>query len=160
MGGQFKVLDADATKGDPRDPATKKVFNAMTWGEVSKGPEFSIRKKDGTERVTFGIRWRKHVFCNCLVLKKSDPFAYEIACGLKLGDPVTVTGRMREYSYTPEKGRNAGRTMVGQDCKVEMIFPIRMLASFADMMRSGEAPDMVESLADFDPSEEAEEPEW
>lgn len=160
MGGQFKTLDKDATQGDPRDPKTRKVFDAMTWGEISKGPDFGVRTKDGTERITFGIRWRKHVFCNCIVLRKDEPYAYEIASRLHIGDPVAVIGRMREYSYTPQKGRNAGKTVSGQDMRVHSIFPLRMLASFTAMMDSGEAPDLMESIADFNPDIEVEEPEW
>ena len=160
MGGQFKILDKDATQGDPRDPKTRKVFDAMTWGEVSKGPDFSLRTKDQAERITFGVRWKKHTFCNCIVLRKDEPFAYDIASRLKLGDPVAVMGRMREYSYTPEKGRNAGKTMNGQDFKVSMIFPLRMLASFVSMMDDGEAPDMTDVIAEFNPDIETEETEW
>lgn len=160
MGGQFKILDKDATQGDLHDPKTRKVFDALTWGEISKGPDFSIRTKDNVERITFGIRWKKHTFCNCIVLKKDDPYAYDIASRLKIGDPVAVLGRLREYSYTPEKGRNAGKTMNGQDFKVSMIFPLRMLASFLAMMDSGEAPDLMDAIAGFDPDKETEEPEW
>lgn len=160
MGGQFKILDKDATQGDLHDPKTRKVFDALTWGEISKGPDFSIRTKDNVERITFGIRWKKHTFCNCIVLKKDDPYAYDIASRLKIGDPVAVLGRLREYSYTPEKGRNAGKTMNGQDFKVSMIFPLRMLDSFLAMMDSGEAPDLMDAIADFDPDKETEEPEW
>lgn len=160
MGGQFKILDKGATQGDTHDPKTRKVFDALTWGEISKGPDFSIRTKDNVERITFGIRWKKHTFCNCIVLKKDDPYAYDIASRLKIGDPVAVLGRLREYSYTPEKGRNAGKTMNGQDFKVSMIFPLRMLASFLSMMDSGEAPDLMDAIAGFDPDKETEEPEW
>ena len=160
MGGQFKVFDADATEGDPKDPKTRKVFDAMTWGEVSKAPEFGVRTKDGVERVSFGVRWKKRTFCNCFVLRDDDPFAYDIASRLRVGDPVTVIGRMREYRYTPEKGKNAGRTIVGQDCKASMIVPMRMLASFVAMMDGGEAPDLSASIAEFNPDIDAEEMDW
>lgn len=160
MGGQFKVIDKSATKGDPRDPNTKLIFDALTWGEVSKGPDFNLRSKDQTERIMFGIRWKKHTFTNCIVLRKTDPFAYETAAGLRIGDPVAVLGRLREYSYTPEKGPRKGKTVQGQDCKVSMLIPQRMIASLASLIRDGAAPDQTEELEAFNPEDETEEPEW
>ena len=155
--GQFKVLDRES--GESSENRSARYFDMLTWGEIYSPPKLSIREKDGRKRVNFGLRWKKHTFVNCVVIEKDDPSLYDTACRLKLGDWVLAAGRLREYTYTPEKGKRAGQPVVGQDAKIEYLIPQRAVAAILDSMYSGELPTLEENVAEFDPELE-DEPEW
>ena len=155
--GQFKVLDRDS--GENSENRSARYYDMLVWGEIYSPPKMSIREKDGKKRINFGIRWKKHTFVNCVVIEKGDPNLYDTACRLKLGDYVLAAGRLREYTYTPTKGKNAGNPVVGQDAKIDFLVPQRSLAAIMDRMYEGDLPDLEENLSEFDPELE-DEPEW
>lgn len=155
--GQFKVLDKESSEGSPGDQRYARYFDMLTWGEVSGPPKLSIRERDKTRRCSFSVRWKKRTFINCVVIEKESPDAYAAAAALHGGEWVLLAGRMREFSYTPAKGKHAGEQIQGQDAKVTIIIPQRVAAS------------VMESLLESEPSEETDgfvldedtgEPEW
>lgn len=150
MGGQFKVLDKKLTKGDPTNPATTKIYDGKVWGNLSDEPVLSIREKDGSPRASFGVRFKRHTFCNCVVLKKDEPFAYEIASRLHKGDPVEISGRLREYQYTITKGRSAGKVVQAQEMRVHTIIPMRLIAKLMEDINPDMPPDIIAGMETFD----------
>lgn len=157
--GQFKVLDKESSEGNPGDQRYARYYDMLTWGEVSGPPRLSIREKEKsqTRRCNFSVRWKKHTFVNCVVIEKESPDAYEAASALRGGDWVLMAGRLREFSYTPTKGKHAGEQVMGQDAKITFIVPQRAIGSVMEKLAELEPPDEVESM-DFD--EETGEPEW
>lgn len=155
--GQFKVLDRDS--GENSENRSARYYDMLVWGEIYSPPKLSIREKDGKKRVNFGIRWKKHTFVNCVVIEQQDPSLYDTACRLKLGDLILAAGRLREFTYTPTKGKNAGKPVIGQDAKISFLVPQRSLSAIMDEMYGGELPTLEENLAEFDPELE-DEPEW
>lgn len=147
--GQFKVLDKESSEGNPGDQRYARYYEIQTWGQVSGPPRLSIRGKDNTRRCNFSIRWKKHTFINCVVLEKESPDAYIVATNLRGGDWVQINGRMREFSYTPTKGKHAGEQLQGQDAKVDFIIPERAIAAVMEKLAELEPPDEVEA-SDFD----------
>lgn len=157
--GQFKVFDRDAAE-ETKGGGQTRYYDMLMWGEVSTAPKQSIREKDGVRRCMFGVRWMKHKFCNCIVLEKKSPAAYEAASYLKMGDMVLAAGRLREYTYTPDKGKRKGEPIIGQDANITFLVAERAVASILDNMAEGALPAMEETVDGFNPSIDEEEPEW
>lgn len=155
--GQFKVLDRDISEGQPGDNRTARYYDMLTWGEISDPPKVSIRERDKTRRCSFSIRWKKHTFVNCVVIEKDSPGAYLAAQELRKGDTVLLAGRLREYTYTPTKGKRAGEQIQGQDAKVSVIIPQRLIGKLMESMSEGEPEDETDGLYI---DEETGELEW
>lgn len=155
--GQFKVLDKESSEGNPGDQRYARYYDMLTWGQVSGPPRLSIRERGNTRRCNFSVRWKKHTFINCVVIEKESPDAYSAAAALRGGEWVLIAGRMREFSYTPTKGKHAGELLQGQDAKIFFIEPQRASAAVMEKLMEMEPPDEVEA-ADFD--NDSEEPEW
>mgnify|MGYP002517881263 FL=1 len=94
---------------------------------------------------------------NCVVIEKDSPGAYLAAQELRKGDTVLLTGRLREYTYTPTKGKRAGEQIQGQDAKVSVIIPQRLIGKLMETMSEGEPEDETEGLYI---DEETGELEW
>ena len=92
-----------------------------------------------------------------MVIEKESPDAYAAASALRGGEWVLIAGRMREFSYTPTKGKHAGEQLQGQDAKIFFIEPQRASAVVMEKLMEMEPSDEVEA-SDFD--NDAEEPEW
>ena len=155
--GQFKVLDKESSEGNPGDQRYARYYDMLTWGQVSGPPRLSIRERGNTRRCNFSVRWKKHTFINCVVIEKESPDAYAAASALRGGEWVLIAGRMREFSYTPTKGKHAGEQLQGQDAKIFFIEPQRASAAVMEKLMEMEPSDEVEA-SDFD--NDAEEPEW
>lgn len=147
--GQFKVLDKESSEGNPGDQRYARYYDMLTWGQVSGPPKLSIREKGNTRRCNFSVRWKKHTFINCVVIEKESPDAYAAAAALRGGEWVMMAGRMREFSYTPTKGKHAGEQLQGQDAKIDFIEPQRAAAVVMEKLAEMEPPDEVEA-SDFD----------
>lgn len=155
--GQFKVLDKDSSEGNPGDQRYARYYDMLTWGQVSGPPKLGIRERDKTRRCNFSLRWKRHTFINCVVIEKNAPDAYAAASALRGGEWVLIAGRMREFSYTPGKGKHAGEQLQGQDANVEFLIPQRVSAAVMEKLAEMEPPDEIEA-SDFD--DETGEPEW
>ena len=155
--GQFKVFDKESSEGNPGDQRYARYYDMLTWGQVSGPPRLSIRERGNTRRCNFSVRWKKHTFINCVVIEKESPDAYAAASALRGGEWVLIAGRMREFSYTPTKGKHAGEQLQGQDAKIFFIEPQRASAAVMEKLMEMEPSDEVEA-SDFD--NDAEEPEW
>ena len=155
--GQFKVLDKESSEGNPGDQRYARYYDMLTWGQVSGPPKLSIREKGNTRRCNFSVRWKKHTFINCVVIEKESPDAYVTAAALRGGEWVMMAGRMREFSYTPTKGKHAGEQLQGQDAKIDFIEPQRVPAAVMEKLAELEPPDEMEA-SDFD--SEMENMEW
>lgn len=155
--GQFKVLDKDISEGKPGDQRTARYFDMLTWGEICDPPRVSIRERDNTRRCSFGIRWKKHTFINCVVIEKDSPGAYAVATELRKGETALIAGRLREYTYTPAKGKHAGEQIQGQDAKVSVLIPQRIIGKLMESMSEGEPEDETEGVYI---DEETGEIEW
>lgn len=155
--GQFKVFDKESSEGNPGDQRYARYFDMLTWGEVSGPPKLSIREKGNTRRCNFSVRWKKHTFINCVVIEKESPDAYAAAAALHGGEWVLLAGRMREFSYTPAKGKHAGELLQGQDAKVTIIIPQRAAASVMESLLESEPSDETEG---FVLDEDTGEPDW
>lgn len=144
-GGLMKVLDKDRTK-DPADTTLPRYYFMEIWGTVSKGPKLDARAKDGMPRVQFGVRYRRGKFVNMIVLK-TNPFTYEIASRLRMGDKVHIDGVMREYPFT-KKGKKGGPDELawGQDGYPDIILPERLFAMWIESMDASQAPDTMSTL--------------
>lgn len=147
--GQFKVLDKESSEGNPGDQRYARYYDMLTWGQVSGPPKLSIREKGNTRRCNFSVRWKKHTFINCVVIEKESPDAYVTAAALRGGEWVMMAGRMREFSYTPTKGKHAGEQIQGQDAKIDFIEPQRASAAVMEKLAELEPPDEMEA-SDFD----------
>lgn len=155
--GQFKVLDKESSEGNPGDQRYARYYDMLTWGQVSGPPRLSIREKGNTRRCNFSVRWKKHTFINCVVIEKDSPDAYVTAAALRGGEWVLIAGRMREFSYTPTKGKHAGEQLQGQDAKIDFIAPQRASAFVMEKLAELEPPDEMEA-SDFE--DEAGDLEW
>ena len=155
--GPFKVLDKESSEGNPGDQRYARYYDMLTWGQVSGPPKLSIRERGNTRRCNFSVRWKKHTFINCVVIEKESPDAYAAASALRGGEWVLIAGRMREFSYTPSKGKHKGEQLQGQDAKVDFIEPQRAAASVMEKLAEMEPADEMEA-ADF--YDEAEDREW
>lgn len=155
--GQFKVLDKESSEGNPGDQRYARYYDMLTWGQVSGPPRLSIREKGNTRRCNFSVRWKKHTFINCVVIEKDAPDAYVTAAALRGGEWVLIAGRMREFSYTPTKGKHAGEQLQGQDAKIDFIAPQRASAVVMEKLAEMEPPDEMEA-SDFD--DETGDLEW
>lgn len=147
--GQFKVLDKESSEGNPGDQRYARYYDMLTWGQVSGPPKLSIREKGNTRRCNFSVRWKKHTFINCVVIEKESPDAYAAAAALRGGEWVLIAGRMREFSYTPTKGKHAGEQLQGQDAKIDFLSPQRASAVVMEKLAELEPPDEMEA-SDFD----------
>lgn len=158
-GGLFKVLDKARTL-DPADPTKPRFFDMVLWGVVSKIPKFDTRTKDGMPRIQFGVRYRKGKFVNMIVLQ-SSPHAYAVASRLKMGDPVLITGDLREYRYT-RKGKKGApdEPATGQDGKADIILPLRLLAAWVEQTDDALAPDALAGLEEYGSEGQREEIPW
>lgn len=155
--GQFKVLDKESSEGNPGDQRYARYYDMLTWGQVSGPPKLSIREKGNTRRCNFSVRWKKHTFINCVVIEKESPDAYAAAAALRGGEWVLIAGRMREFSYTPTKGKHAGEQLQGQDAKIDFLAPQRASAVVMEKLAELEPPDEMEA-SDFD--SETGDMEW
>ena len=155
--GQFKVLDKESSEGNPGDQRYARYYDMLTWGQVSGPPKLSIREKGNTRRCNFSVRWKKHTFINCVVIEKESPDAYAAAAALRGGEWVLIAGRMREFSYTPTKGKHAGEQLQGQDAKIDFLAPQRASAVVMEKLAEMEPPDEMEA-SDFD--SETGDMEW
>ena len=155
--GQFKVLDKESSEGNPGDQRYARYYDMLTWGQVSGPPKLSIREKGNTRRCNFSVRWKKHTFINCVVIEKESPDAYAAASALRGGEWVLIAGRMREFSYTPTKGKHAGEQLQGQDAKIDFLAPQRASAVVMEKIAEMEPPDEMEA-SDFD--SETGDMEW
>ena len=147
--GQFKVLDKESSEGNPGDQRYARYYDILTWGQVSGPPKLSIREKGNTRRCNFSVRWKKHTFINCVVIEKESPDAYAAAAALRGGEWVLIAGRMREFSYTPTKGKHAGEQLQGQDAKIDFLAPQRASAVVMEKLAELEPPDEMEA-SDFE----------
>lgn len=146
LGGQFKVLDALLTKGDPRDPNTNRIYDCLVWGVVSsRAPQEVIREKADSQHIEFGVTWRRHSFVNCRVYP-GNPFAYDIVRKLRPGDPVAVLGKLQEFSYKPKRGKRQGKDVIVRRLEVNLVFPARLIAGLMEQMQEDAAPDILEGL--------------
>lgn len=155
--GQFKVLDKESSEGNPGDQRYARYYDMLTWGQVSGPPKLSIREKGNTRRCNFSVRWKKHTFINCVVIEKESPDAYAAASALRGGEWVLIAGRMREFSYTPTKGKHAGEQLQGQDAKIDFLAPQRASAVVMEKLAELEPPDEMEA-SDF--ASETGDMEW
>ena len=155
--GQFKVLDKESSEGNPGDQRYARYYDMLTWGQVSGPPKLSIREKGNIRRCNFSVRWKKHTFINCVVIERDNPDAYAAAAALRGGEWVLIAGRMREFSYTPTKGKHAGEQLQGQDAKIDFITPQRASAVVMEKLAELEPPDEMEA-SDFD--SETGDMEW
>lgn len=155
--GQFKVLDKESSEGNPGDQRYARYYDMLTWGQVSGPPKLSIREKGNTRRCNFSVRWKKHTFINCVVIEKESPDAYTAASALRGGEWVLIAGRMREFSYTPTKGKHAGEQLQGQDAKIDFLAPQRASAVVMEKLAELEPPDEMEA-SDFE--SETGDMEW
>ena len=155
--GQFKVLDKESSEGNPGDQRYARYYDMLTWGQVSGPPKLSIREKGNTRRCNFSVRWKKHTFINCVVIEKESPDAYAAASALRGGEWVLIAGRMREFSYTPTKGKHAGEQLQGQDAKIDFLAPQRASAVVMEKLAELEPPDEMEA-SDFE--SETGDMEW
>ncbi|MBR4856561.1 MAG: hypothetical protein IKU94_08060 [Bacteroidaceae bacterium] len=155
--GQFKVLDKESSEGNPGDQRYARYYDMLTWGQVSGPPKLSIREKGNTRRCNFSVRWKKHTFINCVVIEKESPDAYAAAAALRGGEWVLIAGRMREFSYTPTKGKHAGEQLQGQDAKIDFLAPQRASAVVMEKLAELEPPDEMEA-SDFE--SETGDMEW
>ena len=155
--GQFKVLDKESSEGNPGDQRYARYYDILTWGQVSGPPKLSIREKGNTRRCNFSVRWKKHTFINCVVIEKESPDAYAAAAALRGGEWVLIAGRMREFSYTPTKGKHAGEQLQGQDAKIDFLAPQRASAVVMEKLAELEPPDEMEA-SDFE--SETGDMEW
>lgn len=149
LGGQFKVIDAILTKGDPRDPNTDRYYDCLVWGVVTtRSPTEVIREKADSQHIEFGVRWRRHGFVNCRVYP-GNPFAYEVVRKLRPGDPVAVFGKMVEKAFVPSKGKNKGKTVTSQTLEVHLAFPSRLIAGLMSQMNENAPEDILEGLDEY-----------
>lgn len=148
-GGVFKVLDMNLTQGNPRDPETKKYYDVMAWGMVSRDAETVIREADKQPKANFGLRFKKHHFMNCTVFP-DNPHVFEIAQKLKEGDMVVVWGRTKEWTYKVPHGRkDAGAVRTMYETRAHAILPMRMVGAFMEVLKDDDAPDTLASLNDY-----------
>lgn len=148
LGGLFKVLDASITKDNPKIPESTRYYDCVAWGCIAKGPEEVISSMVPKPHIKMGIRWRKHQFVNCTVYQE-NPYAYAVARKLQLGDPVAVAGKMKEYVYTPKKGKNAGIQKQFKEMEVHLIFPARLIAALMEEADAAVAPDTIAGLEEY-----------
>lgn len=148
VGGLFRILD-EPSKASLGDPKAKRWYYQLCWGTVSRAPQMTMREKDNVPCVRFSVCWRRNQFVNYWCYA-DNPFAYEIAQKLRLGDPVIVCSHGSERDYVPKKGHNVGKLRVSREGKVHIIFPMRLMAGvLAAMQEATEMPDILEGLDEY-----------
>lgn len=150
VGGILRIIDTNSMAGtDPRQPGAVRWYYQMTWGTVSRRPEMTMRVKDKKPYIKFSVCWRRNQYVNYICFS-DNPFAYEIAQRLRIGDPVVVWSHGSEREYTPKKGKNAGRQRMSRDSKAHIIFPARLFAGILVAMQdAAETPDILEGLEEY-----------
>ena len=78
---------------------TKKNFEAICWGEVSRDAKVSCIRKP---KVEFGVKYHRKSFMNCVVWGDS-PF-YRLATQLRRGDLVVLFGAYKTQIFPTKEG--------------------------------------------------------
>ena len=150
VGGIFRVIDQQsAGDADYHNGEVIHWYYHLAWGTVSRAPRQTQRKRDHLPCVMFSIAYRRNQYVNYRVWA-DNPFAYDIALQLRMGDPVLVCSHGSEREYTPKRGKNAGHKRIERRGTAQFIIPMRIVAGvMAALKDATEAPDIIEGLEEY-----------
>ena len=132
FGGIFKVFNSQWS--NPATPDTK-YYDCKAWGIVIDAPEEKAKKKPPySPYVIFWLKVRRKLNIECFVYQDDNPYAFAIARLLRPGDPVDISGNLREIMHTVTKGKKAGTERIERQMSVHTISPQRIVAALTELM--------------------------
>lgn len=147
FGGIFKVFNSQWS--NPATPDTK-YYDCKAWGIVIDAPEEKAKKKPPySPYVIFWLKVRRKLNIECFVYQDDNPYAFAIARLLRPGDPVDISGNLREIIHTVTKGKKAGTERIERQMSVHTISPQRIVTALMEEADRAIAPDAIAGLDEY-----------